>query len=68
MRQSDETEARCVWVPFAGFAELESLSTCEDRRTLFAWCRLPDGRGAVWQLDPTRQPGEMQTVALVDGA
>lgn len=68
MRAHEDDAPRCCWVPLQGYAAVEELTLAEDRRTLFAWCRLPDGRGALWTLDPLKPPGEMQRAIVIDGA
>jgi hypothetical protein len=52
----------------AAVASFEEDGICEDRRTLFCWVELWDGRGALWQLDMAKPPGRGQTFAIIEGA
>lgn len=66
----DDDYPRFCWVPRHGFAELENLDVLEGTggRAVYAWVRLASGQGALWCLDLTKPPGQMQSVCVIEGA
>jgi hypothetical protein len=47
---------------------IESIGTAEDGRTIYAWLRLRDGRGALWQFELGKPPGQPQRATVIPGA
>lgn len=48
--------------------DLESVGVESGGREYYAWLRLADGSGALWQLDIRQPPGQMQRLAVIEGA
>ena len=49
-------------------AEVEGVHTQDGSggRQFYAWCRLSDGRLAIWNFDLAAPPGQAQTLRVVE--
>lgn len=58
--------ADCTWLPFVGFARLDSLQVTEGERGLrfSAWMTGLHGETLLWSLDLRLPAGQMQRVTI----
>ena len=66
--ENERTEPKPARPTAADVADVESIGTEEAGRVLYAWLRLHDGRGALFEWDLRAPLGQQQRLTVVEGA